>query len=260
MLKYSIVVCLAILAIMSSCTVNSHLMLKTPKDFVFDSIPEVQSDEYVITPGDLLSFRLFANGGFSVIDMTSGASGGGGNSLALTRNITINYLVQNDGNVKIPILGEVPIVGKTILDAQSYLEELYSDYYIDPFLQLNVVNKRVIVFPGGGNDAQVLILQNNTTTLMEVLAYAGGISRNSKASTVKVIRKVNGSEKREVYKIDLSKISGLPEGDMVILADDIIYVEPNANIAREILQDISPIISLVSSTVVFYFTLRSLTN
>jgi polysaccharide export outer membrane protein len=237
-------------------------MLKTPKDFVFDSIPENTVDEYVISPGDQIQFRLFSNGGFSVIDIASGAGSGNGNnsSVALARNINVSYLVQNDGNVKIPILGETPITGKTILEAQAYLEELYSSFYVDPFLQLNVMNKRVIVFPGSGSSAQVVTLQNNTTTLMEVLAQVGGISSNSKASTIKVMRIIDGKEEREVYKIDLSKISGLPDGDMVILADDIIYVEPNANIAREILQDIAPIISLVSSTVVFYFTMRNLVN
>ncbi|WP_258540823.1 polysaccharide biosynthesis/export family protein [Parvicella tangerina] len=235
-------------------------MLKTPKDFVFDSIPSVQSDQYVITPGDLLQFRLYSNGGFSVIDITSGTSGSNGGNIAMARGLSVSYLVQNDGNVKIPILGETPITGKTILEAQSYLEELYSEFYVEPFLQLNVVNKRVIVFPGGGSNAQVVTLQNNTSTLLEVLAQVGGISQNSKASTIKVMRLIEGKEKREVYKIDLSKISGLPDGDMVILADDIIYVEPNANIAREVLQDISPIISLVSSTIVFYFSLRNLAN
>lgn len=259
MLKYSVIILLGVIAALSSCTVNSHVMLKTPKDFVFDSIPETDIEEYVITPGDQLEFRLYSNGGFSVIDITSG-TGGNGNSAALSRNLNIFYLVQNDGKVKLPILGETQIVGKSILEAQSYLEGLYSAYYVDPFLQLNVINKKVVVFPGSGNSAQWVTLQNNTTTLMEVLAQVGGISANSKANSIKVMRRVDGKENREVYKIDLSKISELPKGDMIILADDIIYVEPNANIAREVLQDVAPIISLVSSTVVFYFTLRSLTN
>lgn len=245
------------MGLVSSCTVNSHLMLKTPKDFVFDSIPENQTEEYVIAPGDQLEFRLYSNGGFSVIDLTSGTKGGNN---TLSRNMIITYLVQNDGDVKLPILGEVPIVGKSILEAQAYLEDLYSSYYVDPFLQLNVANKRVIVFPGGGNNAQVVTLQNNTVTLLEVLAQVGGISRDSKANTIKVMRVVEGKDEREIYKVDLSKISGLDEGDMIILADDIIYVEPNANIARELLQDITPVLSLVSSTLVLYLSLRTILN
>ncbi|MCB9189709.1 MAG: polysaccharide biosynthesis/export family protein [Flavobacteriales bacterium] len=259
MIKYFIILVIAFVAFLSSCTVNSHVMLKTPKDFVFDSIPDIQVDQYVISPGDQLQFRLYSNGGFSVIDITSG-TGGGVNAGAMMRNINVFYLVQNDGMVKLPILGETSIVGKTVREAQAYLEERYSSYYVDPFLQLEVANKKVLVFPGSGNSAQWITLQNNTTTLMEVLAQVGGISANSKANSIKIMRKVEDKDAREVYKVDLSKIDGLPYGDMVILADDIIYVQPNANIAREIIQDISPIISLVSSTLVFYLTLKNFVN
>ncbi|MCB9196181.1 MAG: polysaccharide biosynthesis/export family protein [Flavobacteriales bacterium] len=255
MFKYLLPVIGALMVLMSSCTINSHLMLKTPKDYVFDSIPENKNDEYVIMPGDQLEFKLYSNGGFSVIDLTSGTKGG---NVSATR-LNISYLVQNDGTVKLPILGQTPIIGKSILAAQSYLEELYSNYYVDPFLQLNVVNKRVIVFPGSGNNAQIVTLQNNTVTLMEVLAQVGGITKESKSKSIKVIRKVDNG-KREVYQVDLSTIDGLENADMIILADDIIYVEPNANIAREALQDITPIISLVTSTLVFYLTLKSLIN
>lgn len=261
MLKYSIIIFLGIAAALSSCTINSHVMLKTPKGFVFDSIPENQIDEYVIAPGDQLEFRLYSNGGFSVIDIASGTSGSSnGNTAVFARGVNISYLVQNDGTAKLPILGEIKVSGRTIVDTQEYLEDLYASYYVDPFLQLTVSNKRVMVFPGSGSGARVVTLQNNTVTLLEVLAQVGGISANSKASTVKVMRWVEGKDEREIYKIDLSKIDGLPDGDMVILADDIIYVEPNANIAREILQDIAPIMSLVTSTIVFYFSIRNLAN
>lgn len=256
MLKYLIVFGIALATAMSSCTINSHLMLKTPKDFVFDSIPDVEDDEYKISPGDQLQFKLYSNGGFSVIDITSGTAGGSGGGLL--RSVNVVYLVQNDGKVKVPILGEIPITGMEILEAQAYLENLYSEYYVDPFLQLNVTNKKVVVFPGSGSNAQWVSLQQNTTTLLEVLAQVGGISENSKARMIKVMRKVEGKEQREVYKIDLSKIEGLPDGDMVIMADDIIYVEPNANIAREALQDLSPIVSLVSTTLVFYLTIKNI--
>jgi len=231
-------------------------MLKTPKDFVFDEIPTEQNLEYVLSPGDQLDFRLYSNGGFAVIDMASGT--GGSANLQRAAALSVSYLVEPNGKVKLPILGDVHMIGKTVREAQDYLEELYSEYYVDPFLQLNIKNKRVIVFSGTGSGAQVVTLQNNTVTLLEVLAQVGGISRDSKANTIKLIRTVPEKHKREVYKIDLSKIEGLPQGDLIVQADDIIYVEPNANIAREILQDITPVISLVTTSILFYVTLTNI--
>jgi polysaccharide export outer membrane protein len=258
-MKNFLLIVIAIGSLVTSCTVNSHVMLKTPKDFVFDEIPKEQNLEYVISEGDQLDFKLYSNGGFAVIDIASGTAGAAGANVA-QRTLSVNYLVEPTGKAKLPILGEIYLKGKTIRQAQDYLEELYAEFYVDPFLQLNVKNKRVIVFAGTGSNASVVTLNNNTVTLLEVLAQVGGITSNSKAKSIKVMRVIEGKETREVYKVDLSTIDGLVAGDLIVQADDIIYVEPNANIAREILQDITPIISLVTSSVLLYVTIKSLPN
>lgn len=258
-----IVIIFGVLTIfLGSCTVNSHLMLKTDKDFVFDEIPEEQSLEYVIDRGDQLDFRLYSNGGFSVIDMASGTGGAGGNAgaMMMRQGMGIFYIVEPSGKVRLPILGEIEITGMTIRSAQDLLEELYAEFYVEPFIQLNIRNKRVIVFPGSGNNAQVVTLNNNAVTLMEVLAQVGGISGDSKARSIKVMRKIDGQEERDVYKIDLSTIDGLKDGNMVVQANDIIYVEPNANIARGVLRDINPIVSLITTSILLYATIRNITN
>jgi polysaccharide biosynthesis/export protein len=48
--------------------------------------------------------------------------------------------------------------------------------------------------------------------------------------------------------MDLSTIDGIYQGDLIVQANDIIYVEPNPEIARELLRDLTPIISLITST------------
>ncbi len=239
-----------------SCTVNSHHMLKTPRDYVFDTVPQKFDIEYTIATGDLLQYRLYSNAGYMLIDITSG-NAGGNNLLMRTNNIT--YLVRQDSMVKLPILGDVNLVGMKIKDAEFYLEQLYGDFYVDPYLNLEVTNKRIIVFPGSGNNAQVVTLANNTTTLMEALARVGGISGNSWAKNIKIIRET--SEGTKVYKIDLSTIEGYNEsGHFIVQANDIIYVTPTPNLAREILQDISPVVSLVTSTFLVWTTLRRFQN
>ena len=96
-----------------SCTINSHHMLKTSKDFVFDTIPTSQNMEYTIAPGDLLQFRLYSNGGYMLIDISSG---NGGNNNLLMRTSAITYLVREDSMVKLPILQDVNLVGLKIKD------------------------------------------------------------------------------------------------------------------------------------------------
>jgi polysaccharide export outer membrane protein len=242
---------LALMMITASCTVNSHVMLKTPKGYVFDDLPTDLTDEYTISEGDKLEFKLYSNGGFVVIDMASGRTG----NMAV-RTSLISYLIKPNGFVKLPILGETNLIGKTVSEAEDFLEVEYAKYYVEPFIQLNVQNKRVIVFPGGGGNAKVVSLQENSVTILELLAQVGGITSNAKASRVKLIREIDGE--RKVYLIDLSIIEGLDDGQFIVQANDILYVEPNPQIAKEVLQDISPIVSLISSSLLLYFTLRNL--
>jgi polysaccharide export outer membrane protein len=144
----------------------------------------------------------------------------------------------------------------TIKEAEKHLESLYAQYYVDPYVQLGVINRRVVVFPGAGGDAKVITLLNNNTTLLETLALAGGLSKRGKAKRIKLIRTVDG--KREVYLIDLSDIEGLKLADIIVQANDIIYVEPVPEIAREILQEVTPILSLISSIFIIYLTIQNI--
>ena len=230
-------------AFMSACTINSHIMLKTNKDYVFDELLDVDNPEYKLSINDIINFRLFTNDGFEVIDMS--AVNQSGNAMFLNQNNMIQYILRKDSLVELPIIGEVNLIDKTIYEAESYLEELYSKFYVDPYINLRVSSRRVIVFPGTGSSAQVVPLQFNNTTLIEALALVGGISNNSRANRIKLIRKNDG--KQEVYLIDLSTIDGISDGTIILQSNDIIYVEPNPNYGREILQDINPILNIITS-------------
>lgn len=233
---------------LGSCTINSHVMLKTPKDFVFDTPPQKPKTEYTIAPNDLIILRLYSNDGFQIIDITS--KGNTNNGGGFNPNNTIKYRIEEDSTCKLPILGRVKIAGKTILEAEDFLQEKYGEYYVDPFAQIQITNKRVLVFPGTGNDARVVYLQNNNTTLLEAIALAGGVSPKAKAKDIKIIRRTPAKD--EIYHIDLSTIDGLKYGNMVMQGNDIIYVQPIPNIAGEALSDLAPVLSILSSTVILW--------
>ncbi len=236
---------LLLAGVFTGCTINRDIMFKTPTDLVYDQMPDTTTRELVIHANDVLQFRLFANDGFKMIDLVS--EGAGREAMFMNRMI-FNYLVEFDGLVKLPLLGRVPLGGKTIRQAELELEEKYAKYYNKPFAQLLVVNRRVVVFPGGGGDARIIQLDNNNTTLLEVLGMAGGVSRRGDARKVKLFR-LDATGKRQVYQFDLSKIDGLRYADIVMHGDDVVYVQPNPELARELLTDLTPIITLLTSIV-----------
>lgn len=230
----------------SGCKVlNPSIMFKTNRDQQYTELNDSTfTRKYLIASDDQIEFRLFSNSGAKLIDLTNVTTG---NDL-ISRN-NIQYVVEND-SVRVPVVGKVKVAGMTIPEAENFLEQLYSKYYVDPFVVIRILNKRVIVFPGSGSAARVVTLANNNTTLIETLALAGGITDNGKAYKIKLIR--HGATNPQIFLIDLSKISGVREANLVVQGDDIIYVEPRIQYAREILNEVTPILTLLSTALLVY--------
>lgn len=233
--------------IFQQCGINSNIMFKSPKGehANVDSIPMTPLADYQISVDDKLTFSLSTNNGTKIIEAMSGIKSEGNSSGGSSE-----YVVRKSGKVELPILGEVIVVGLTIPQCEDTLQKLFSKEYQDPFVQVRITNQRVIVFPGNGSDAKVIPLTNSNTTLMEAIAAAGGITERGKSKTIKLMRKENGS--RKVYLIDLSTIEGLKFVDMVVQANDYIYVEPNPELAKEVVKEIAPIVSILSSAFVIF--------
>jgi polysaccharide export outer membrane protein len=134
------------------------------------------------------------------------------------------------------------------------LEEVYSKYLNDPFVQLNVVNKKVVVFPGNeGGNAKVLTLKNPQTTLFDALAEVGGIA-DGRSDRIKLIR--GDLKNPDIFLIDLSTIRGMTEANLTLQANDIIIVQPRAKVAQKILREITPYLSLITTVLVVYGLFR----
>ncbi len=245
---------LAIALLLSSCTINRDIMFKTPNDYQFDQLTDSVKANLKLQRNDMIQFRLFANDGFKMIDLVS--EGASRDATFLQRG-AFNYFIDADGLVKLPLLGRVELVGMSLREAETYLEEQYTAYYNRPYVQVVVSNRRVVVFPGGGGDAKVVQLENSNTSLLEVIGMAGGLSKRGNAHKVKVFR-YDRSGKRLVYQFDLTDISGLKYADMVMQGDDVVYVQPNPDIATEALQDILPIITLLTSVLLVLSVSRNI--
>ena len=233
--------------LMQGCAVNSNIMFKEHKGVAVnsDSIPLQPKEAYKIAVDDKISFTMNTNDGKRIIE---GMTGTGENQIRMVQQQ--EYLVRQNGIVELPLIGEVQVKGLTIAACEDTLERYYSRDYQNPFIQVQVTNKRVIVFPGSGSDARVVPLLNNNTTLMEAIAAAGGIPERGRARSIKVMRKEG--DQRVVYRIDLSTIEGLRYADMIVQGNDYIYVEPNPELARGVLKEVAPVLSIFSSALILF--------
>lgn len=234
---------------------NPNIMLQTDKDFQYTKFSDSSNaKEYKLSANDIIEFSLYSNEGFKLVDLTSLNSANTGYRF----ENSLTYLIETDGFCKLPILGRLKLAGYTIKELETLLEEKYTAYYVKPYVIVKVLNKRVIVFPGSAGDAKVIPLQNNNTTLIEAIALAGGIADDGKARQVKLIRENN--DKHDVFLIDLSRIEGIQQASMVVQANDIIYIEPRKKISSKIVQEIAPVISILTSTFIVITYSRAITK
>jgi polysaccharide export outer membrane protein len=245
-----------VLLSLSSCRfLRPNLMLKTPKNYVFDKLNDTMAtEEYRISYTDDISLRVLSNEGFKLVDFSnSGGGNTGGGATGANNASTIQTLVEHDGTIKVPLIGRIKVLGLTMREAEQLLETKFSEFYVGPYVILRVTNKRVSIFPGLGGAGKVVPITNLNTTVMEALAYAGGIQDDGKAYRIKLIRQA--SPKPKVYLIDLSTIDGLQAGNTVVQANDVIYVEPRPRFISRAVNELAPYISVFSSVALILTTI-----
>jgi polysaccharide export outer membrane protein len=255
-----------------SCKIyNQNIMFKANGDLIYDKALFAKMNaesNYIIKPYDRLQFRLYSNDG-QVIQFTGAFDNINPQSPANPQaspmiqqqgliqtdikspvNFTA-YTVQTDGFVYLPMIGEVQLEGLTAKQADSLLSTKFRKYYKDSFVRTQFLNKRVIVFKGA--KGEVLPLVNENTTLIEVLAMTGGMPNDTRATNIRLIR--GDLRNPNVYVIDLSTAEGIRRVNLQIQPDDIVYVEPVRKTFIESVNDVAPIVGLLTSTATFILTI-----
>jgi polysaccharide biosynthesis/export protein len=231
----------------SGCSINKDIMFRTDTEFDFTK-PNLDSTNniYQLSPFDYITLNLFTGNGALVFDYSTS----GVDVRTNFAGFELYYIIDENGEVELPVIGKVKVGGLTIPQAQEFLEKKFVNYN-SPYCLIRVINKRVLVFTGEGSKSVVVPLTNQQVSVIEAIATAGGVQKRGNAAKIKLIRNVQGKE--EVYRIDLSTIEGIKDARMIVQSGDIIYVEPIPQITTEFIQDISPIINFISAASVLFF-------
>jgi len=220
---------------------------------------ERAADNYVIQPGDYVRLDVFTNDGERLIDPNFELSmAGGANPQAAQQRDQFTHLIMADGTARLPKLGIMSLQGLTINQAEELLQESFNAYYKESYVKLRPANRRAVILgaAGGatGGGGQVVPLENENMTILEVLALAGGVQQGGKVSSISLIRGDLANPK--VYEIDLSTIAGMKDSAMIVESGDVIYIEPWRRPFRETLRDTAPVFSLFTSVLTLIFILQ----
>lgn len=249
-MKFIITIIIFSVSFFSCTTLDKSRMLKTPTNYEFKTFVDSVNykESYKIAIDDQIQIQMFSNNGYNMINI--GGIRGGGNSGANGRNGNQNsYKVRSDSTIKVPIIGQVKVVGLNLIEIEIKFEKLLETHVNSPFVIATISNRRIFLFQGGYS-ATVFQLQNENTTLFEVLANSGGIYNEGNASRIKIIR--GDLEDPDIYLIDLSTIDGMKNANLNMLAGDIVYIDPFINYPARISSDIGSIMGFLTSILLVY--------
>lgn len=135
------------------------------------------------------------------------------------------YTVDENGNISLPMVGNVKLAGLTRSQAIETIKNKVSKYVVNPGVNVNFVNFRISVL-GEVTRPGSFIVPTERITLLDALGMAGDMTIKGKRENVTVIRESNGVKER--YNVDLTSESALNSPVYYLAQNDVVYVEPNS--------------------------------
>jgi polysaccharide export outer membrane protein len=201
----------------------------TRKDVIlFQDLEENISKEVIYTArkiqiNDILDIKI------STLNPVASIPYNGGGSAAMASPqllILQGYLVSVEGNISLPILGEIPVGNKTILELQSAIQNILEEgkHLLNPTVVVRILNAKVTIL-GEVRNPGTYGYTEQFITLPQALGYAGDVTLGADRKQVWLIREEDG--KRRYYNVDLTKTDWFDSPVYTIKQNDIIYVYPN---------------------------------
>lgn len=138
------------------------------------------------------------------------------------------YLVNSDGNIQLPILGNIKVASSTTKDVKERITAIILEkkLLIDPIVTIRHLNYEVTVIGEVGKPT-VINVPSEKISLLKALGLAGDITVFGKKDNVLLIREIDG--KRTTKRIDLNAADFLSSPYYFLQPNDVIYVEANTN-------------------------------
>lgn len=178
--------------IFSSCIPNKKIILlqthPVNEEVVTDSIvrefPLIEPD-YLLQPGDVISIAFYT---LTPSDYNFLQGGGEDDS---KDPLLSGYVLDKEGNIEIPIIGKVNLLGMTVEMVEIRLKDLLKDYLQNPTVQVKLLSFRITVL-GEVNRPGPVINYNKSINLLEALAMSGDLTDYANRKNIKIVRNFNG--------------------------------------------------------------------
>jgi polysaccharide export outer membrane protein len=258
MRKSVLFILLGISLIFTSCIPIKDLVYLQNKDQTSTPAPitEVMLKPYHLQVNDVLSITIKADDPklTTIFNPTNkGETDNVGSSLYFS-----GYTIDDHGNIRIPVLGEISAIGYTVDELRMKIEKQLLDEYFKKeaniFVIVRLAGFKYTINGEVGSVGTKFLFQDHVN-IMEAIANSGDITITGDRKNVTIIRQLPTGT--EMHDIDLTDINVMQSPYYHLQPNDYIYVKPlkqktwgTGKTGIESLSTIITLISLVTTALV----------
>lgn len=189
-----------------------------------------------IMPQDLLTIVVSCTNPELAVPFNLTVASNAGMAVGKQVNVTTQaalqtYLVDNEGKVNFPVLGELKLGGLTKKEAELLVVDKLKPYMKEtPIVTVRMINYQISVI-GEVTRPGTFTISNEKVNLLEALAMAGDMTVYGVRDNVKLIRE-DANGKQQIITLDLNKAETILSPHYWLQQNDIVYVTPNKVKAR----------------------------
>jgi len=224
----------------------------------------LQRSAYQVQPNDILSITIRSYDMetaqlFNITNQQRGNQLNAGDIIFYLQG----YSIGLDGNIRVPIIGDLKVVNKTIEEVQEMVELELSKYFTEEAINVTVqlAGIRFSIVGEVERPGKYVVYQNQVN-IFEALATAGDITTVGDRKEVMVVRQL--PEGIETFKLDLTDADVINNPHYFVQPNDIINIKPlpqkALGIGTEGFQTIAQILSVAASTITLIIAINSLNN
>jgi polysaccharide export outer membrane protein len=200
---------------------NSHLVDST-SDFI-----RVNKPNYHLQVNDILAINIASEDETvtKIFNSTLGASpnvpmmnGGSGGMMYYT-----GYTINDSGNISLPIIGSINLLGKTLQEANIAVRTELNKYFKNYHLVVQFAEFRYSVLGEVVRPGKYAFMQSQVT-ILEAIAHVGDLTPLANRNKISIIRQY--PEGLKIHQVNLLDVHLLESPYYFLKPNDLIYVEP----------------------------------
>jgi len=224
MKKEIVLVLVSCVVMLTSCVSRKEILYLN--DLKASDSANFQWSDVIVQPNDILNVKITADDMQLAMPYNLSPVIGAQQNINGAQLLLQGYLVSNEGEINIPVLGTILVKGLTYTQIEEKIQKELTEKQLlkNPVVVCRIVNAKVTILGEVRSPGTYTFYENNLT-ILQALGLAGDLNITGVRKKIKVVRMENNQQL--VGEIDLTQKDWMNSPFYFIKPNDVIVVDPN---------------------------------